>query len=72
MLLVPPTLPAQDVRELVSLAKARPGKLNYASAGTGGAIFLATELFKAMTRTEIVHVPYKETEHDPKAGNSAR
>lgn len=59
VLLVHPSLPAQDVRELVSLAKARPGKLNYASAGTGGAIFLATELFKAMTKTEIVHVPYK-------------
>jgi tripartite-type tricarboxylate transporter receptor subunit TctC len=59
VLLVPTSLPARDVRELVSLAKARPGKLNYASAGFGGATFLATELFKASTGTEIVHVPYK-------------
>jgi tripartite-type tricarboxylate transporter receptor subunit TctC len=59
VLLVHPGLPAQNVNELVSLARSRPGKLNYASAGFGGATFLAIELFKSMTRTEITHVPYK-------------
>ena len=59
VLLVHSAVPAQDVRELVTLAKARPSKLNYASSGFGGATFLATELFKSMTQTDIVHVPYK-------------
>ena len=59
VLIVHSALPAQDVSALVALAKARPGKLNYGSAGTGGATFLACELFKSMTRTDIVHVPYK-------------
>jgi tripartite-type tricarboxylate transporter receptor subunit TctC len=59
VLLVHPTLAAQDVRELVTLAKARPAKLNYASSGFGGATFLATELFKSMTQADIVHVPFK-------------
>ena len=45
--------------EFIALAKAQPGKLNYASAGNGSAIHMATELFKHMTATDIVHVPYK-------------
>ncbi len=59
VLLVNSSSSARDVSELTALAKARPGKLNYGSAGFGGAIFLATELFKSMTGTDIVHVPYK-------------
>ena len=45
--------------EFIALAKAQPGKLNYASAGNGSAIHMATELFKHMTAIDIVHVPYK-------------
>ena len=59
LLLVHPSLPAQDVAALIALARRRPGQLNYASAGTGGATHLATELFKSTTGTDIVHVPYK-------------
>jgi tripartite-type tricarboxylate transporter receptor subunit TctC len=59
VLAVHPGVPAQDVRELVALARARPGKLNYGSAGFGGATYLASELFKTMTQCDIVHVPYK-------------
>ena len=46
-------------RELLALARERPGKLNGASAGTGGATHLALELFKSMGKVDIVHVPYK-------------
>jgi tripartite-type tricarboxylate transporter receptor subunit TctC len=59
VMLVNANSPARDVRELVSLARAKPGQLNYGSAGFGGAIFLATELFKVATGADIVHVPYK-------------
>jgi tripartite-type tricarboxylate transporter receptor subunit TctC len=52
-------LPATNVVELLALARAQPGKLNGASAGTGGATHLALELFKSMGRVDIVHVPYK-------------
>jgi len=52
-------LPANDVAELLALARARPGKLNGASAGAGGATHLALELFKSMGQVDIVHVPYK-------------
>jgi tripartite-type tricarboxylate transporter receptor subunit TctC len=48
-----------SVRELVDLARARPGQLNYASSGNGGAIHLAMELLKFMTGVKITHVPYK-------------
>jgi tripartite-type tricarboxylate transporter receptor subunit TctC len=52
-------VPAQSVKELIVLAKAQPGKLNYASAGAGSALHLASELFKSMAGVDIVHVPYK-------------
>jgi tripartite-type tricarboxylate transporter receptor subunit TctC len=59
LLVVRPDLPAKDVPELLALARARPGKLNGASAGAGGATHLALELFKALGKLDIVHVPYK-------------
>ena len=49
----------KSVRELIELAKAKPGKLNYASSGVGTTSFLAAELFKYMTKVQMVHVPYK-------------
>ena len=55
------SVPAKDVRELVALARARPGALNYSSAGSGTTQHLAGELFKLRTKTDIVHVPYKGT-----------
>jgi tripartite-type tricarboxylate transporter receptor subunit TctC len=59
ILVVNPSVPASSVKELVALAKAQPGKLNYGSSGSGATIHLATELFKITTATDIVHVPYK-------------
>ncbi|MBI5719526.1 MAG: tripartite tricarboxylate transporter substrate binding protein [Burkholderiales bacterium] len=59
VLLVHPDVPARTVAEFIALVKAQPGRLNYASAGNGSAIHMATELFKHMTGTELVHVPYK-------------
>jgi tripartite-type tricarboxylate transporter receptor subunit TctC len=59
LLVVRNDLPARDVAELLALARARPGKLNGASAGTGGATHLALELFKALGKVDILHVPYK-------------
>jgi tripartite-type tricarboxylate transporter receptor subunit TctC len=59
LLVVRPDLPARTVAELLALVRARPGKLNGASAGAGGATHLALELFKAMGKLDIVHVPYK-------------
>jgi tripartite-type tricarboxylate transporter receptor subunit TctC len=59
LLVTRPGLPAGNVAELLALARAHPGKLNGASAGAGGATHLALELFKAMGRLDIVHVPYK-------------
>ncbi len=56
-----PSLPAKTVKELIALAKARPGELNYASSGTGSVTQFAAELFKNMTGANIVHVPYKGT-----------
>ena len=53
------SLPAKSVSELVALAKASPGKLNYGSVGNGSQIHLMTELFRTMTGTQMVHVPYK-------------
>lgn len=56
---VNPTVPAKTVREFVALAKSRPGKLNYASSGTGGSLHLGAELFKMTSGIDMVHVPYK-------------
>ena len=58
-LVVNPAVPAKSVAELVALAKARPGGLNYGSAGNGGISHLVPEMFKAATGTFIVHIPYK-------------
>jgi tripartite-type tricarboxylate transporter receptor subunit TctC len=58
ILLAHPSVRAQTVSELVALARLSPAQLNYASSGSGGASHLAMELFKVMTKTDIVHVPY--------------
>ncbi len=58
-LIVTPTLPANSVRELIALAKAQPGKLNYASSGTGTSLHLAAELFRISAGIEMQHIPYK-------------
>ena len=57
-LVVRTTLPAQSVRELVSLAKAQPGKLNYGSPSVGSSPHLTLELFKMVAGVDLVHVPY--------------
>jgi len=54
-----PSLPVKSVKELIAFAKARPGQLNYASAGNGSTHQLCGELFKSMAKLNIVHVPYK-------------
>ena len=59
MLVVAGNVPAGNMNELVALAKAQPGKLNFASAGTGGITHLAGELFKLTAKIDIVHVPYR-------------
>ena len=59
LLVVHPSLPVRTVRELVVLAKARPGQIDYASGGAGGSPHLATELFKSMAGINLTHVPYK-------------
>jgi tripartite-type tricarboxylate transporter receptor subunit TctC len=56
---VHPSLPVKNVKELIALAKARPGQINYGSTGTGGHNHLASELFARMASIKIVHVPYK-------------
>ena len=56
---VTPSLPVHSIKQLVALAKARPGQLHYASSGIGGVNHFAGELFKLATKTDIVHVPYK-------------
>jgi tripartite-type tricarboxylate transporter receptor subunit TctC len=55
------SVPAKDLAELIALAKAKPGALNYSSAGSGTTQHLAGEMFKLRTKTDIVHVPYKGT-----------
>jgi tripartite-type tricarboxylate transporter receptor subunit TctC len=59
MLVVPPSLPVKSVKDLIVLAKARPGELNYVSTSTGGSLHLAAELLKAMAGVNIVRVTYK-------------
>ena len=59
LLAVHPTVPAQSVQELIAVARAKPGVLNYASGPLGATPHLAAELFKAMARVDIVHIPFK-------------
>ncbi len=59
LLVVNPSLPVTNLKELIALAKAKPGKFNYASSGPGTPYHMAGELFKAMSGTFIVHVPYR-------------
>jgi tripartite-type tricarboxylate transporter receptor subunit TctC len=59
MLAVHPTLPVKTVKELIALAKAKPGAINYGSSGAGTGTHLSAELFKYMTGVDMVHVPYK-------------
>jgi tripartite-type tricarboxylate transporter receptor subunit TctC len=61
ILVVHPSVPASSVKELIALAKSKPGQLNYASSGAGTGVHLATEVFKNVTGTDMVHVPYKGT-----------
>jgi len=56
---VNPTVPAKSVQDLIALAKARPGKLNFASSGIGATPHFCGELFKQLAQINIVHVPYK-------------
>ena len=56
-----PSLPVKTVKELVALAKAKPGALNYASGGNGSSPHMAMELFKSLAKVDLVHVPYKGT-----------
>ncbi len=59
ILAVHPSLPVNSVQELIALARAKPGSLSYASGGVGTASHLAGELFKSMTKTFLVHIPYR-------------
>ena len=59
MLVVNPRVPVQDVKALVALVRSQPGKVNFASSGSGSTAHLASELFASMTGTQIVHIPYK-------------
>lgn len=59
ILVVAPNFPAHNLKELIALAKANPGKYNFGSAGTGSAIHLAGELFKSMAGVNIVHIPFE-------------
>ncbi len=59
MLVVHPSLPARNMKELIALARARPGDLNYATAGTGSIIHFAAEALSVAARIDITHVPYK-------------
>jgi len=61
LLVVHPSVPANSLKELIALAKAKPGVLNYASSGPGTPYHMAGELFKAMAGLDIVHVPHKES-----------
>src|SRR6185295_6365115 len=59
VLVVEPSLPVKNVQELIALAKSRPGKMNYASAGNGSTHHFCGELLKSMSGIDLVHVPYK-------------
>jgi tripartite-type tricarboxylate transporter receptor subunit TctC len=59
LMLIHPGIPAKTISEFITYAKANPGKINFASGGIGSSNQLAAELFKTMTGTELVHVPYR-------------
>lgn len=59
VLVVHPSLPTHSVSEFLALARARPGQLNYASGGTGSATHIVAELFKAVAKVDLTHIPYK-------------
>jgi tripartite-type tricarboxylate transporter receptor subunit TctC len=59
VLVVHPSLPTRSVKEFLALARARPGELNYGSAGGGSATHIAAELFKALAKVDLTHIPYK-------------
>src|SRR5215469_12093292 len=72
MMVVHPSVPANNLQEFIALAKAKPGALNYASSGSGTPYHMAGELFKAMAGVDLVHVPHKgsaEARTDVLAGN---
>lgn len=60
-LVVPVSQPVHSIKDLIALAKAKPGQLNYASSGVGGTTHLAMELFKTTAGVDILHIPYKGT-----------
>src|ERR1700681_4301915 len=59
MMVVPASLPVKSVQEFIDYCKANPGKVSYASSGNGTSVHMSAELFKAMTRIDMVHVPYR-------------
>jgi tripartite-type tricarboxylate transporter receptor subunit TctC len=59
MLVVSNAMPAKTVQEFIDYCKANPGKISYASSGLGTSVYMSAELFKAMTRCEMVYVPYR-------------
>jgi tripartite-type tricarboxylate transporter receptor subunit TctC len=59
VLVVHPSLPVRSAKELVALARSKPGQINYGSSGTGAITHLAMEFFKARTKTDMVHIPYQ-------------
>lgn len=59
VLVIHPTVPAKNVKELIALARSKPGSLNYSSSGSGTPAHLSGELFKSLAGTDILHVPYK-------------
>ena len=61
LLLVHPSMPVKSVKDLIAMAKAKPGQLLYASTGNGGSPHLATEMFKQQANIDITHIPYKGT-----------
>lgn len=61
LLNVNPALPVKSVKDLIALAKSKPGQINYASNGVGGGAYLCAELFNSVTGVNLVHVPYKST-----------
>ena len=59
VMVIHPGVPAQNLKEFIALAKSKPGQLNYASSGAGTPYHMAGELFKALSGTDLVHVPHK-------------